>query len=49
MRVGIVGTGAMGRPLVDRLVAAGFEVTAFARRPDARAELAARPAQATVS
>jgi 3-hydroxyisobutyrate dehydrogenase-like beta-hydroxyacid dehydrogenase len=41
MRVGIVGTGAMGRPLVDRLVAAGFDVTAFARRSDARGELAA--------
>ncbi|MFC5745668.1 NAD(P)-dependent oxidoreductase [Actinomadura rugatobispora] len=40
MRAGIIGTGEMGRPLVGRLVAAGFEVTAFARRPDVRAELA---------
>ena len=38
-RVGIVGTGAMGRPLVDRLVAVGFDVTAYARRHEARAEL----------
>jgi 3-hydroxyisobutyrate dehydrogenase-like beta-hydroxyacid dehydrogenase len=40
-RVGIVGTGEMGRPLVDRLLAAGFEVSAFARRPEARVELTA--------
>jgi 3-hydroxyisobutyrate dehydrogenase-like beta-hydroxyacid dehydrogenase len=39
MRVGIVGTGEMGRPLVDRMVAAGFAVSAYARRPEARAEL----------
>jgi 3-hydroxyisobutyrate dehydrogenase-like beta-hydroxyacid dehydrogenase len=39
MRVGIVGTGAMGRPLVDRLLSRGFDVSAFARRTDARAEL----------
>jgi 3-hydroxyisobutyrate dehydrogenase-like beta-hydroxyacid dehydrogenase len=39
MRVGIVGTGEMGRPLVDRLVAAGLDVTAFARRGEARSEL----------
>jgi 3-hydroxyisobutyrate dehydrogenase-like beta-hydroxyacid dehydrogenase len=41
MRVGIVGTGAMGRPLVDRLLGHGFDVSAFARRTDARAELTA--------
>jgi len=39
MRVGLVGTGEMGRPLVDRLVAAGLDVAAFARRDDARSEL----------
>ncbi len=39
MRVGIVGTGEMGRPLVDRLRGAGFDVTAFARRPEVRAQL----------
>jgi 3-hydroxyisobutyrate dehydrogenase-like beta-hydroxyacid dehydrogenase len=38
-RVGIVGTGEMGRPLVDRLLAAGFEVAAYVRRPELRAEL----------
>jgi 3-hydroxyisobutyrate dehydrogenase-like beta-hydroxyacid dehydrogenase len=41
MRIGIVGTGEMGRPLVDRLLGAGFEVSAYARRPDARDDLAA--------
>jgi 3-hydroxyisobutyrate dehydrogenase-like beta-hydroxyacid dehydrogenase len=41
LRVGVVGTGAMGRPLVDRLLAAGFGVAVHARRPDVRAELAA--------
>jgi 3-hydroxyisobutyrate dehydrogenase-like beta-hydroxyacid dehydrogenase len=40
-RVGIVGTGEMGRPVLDRLVAAGHEVAAYARRPEARDELSA--------
>ena len=38
-RVGIVGTGEMGRPLVDRLVGAGFDVAAYVRRPELRDEL----------
>ena len=38
-RVGIVGTGEMGRRVVDRLLAAGFPVAAYARRADARREL----------
>ncbi len=41
MRVGIVGTGEMGRPLVDRLRAAGFEVSAYARRSEVRDDLTA--------
>jgi 3-hydroxyisobutyrate dehydrogenase-like beta-hydroxyacid dehydrogenase len=40
LRVGIVGTGEMGRPLVDRLLRAGHRVAAYARRPDRRADLA---------
>lgn len=40
MRVGFVGVGHMGRPMVDRLVAAGVRVTVYARRAAARAELA---------
>lgn len=31
-QVGFVGVGQMGRPIVDRLVAAGFPVAAFVRR-----------------
>ncbi|SEO56179.1 NAD(P)-dependent oxidoreductase [Trujillonella endophytica] len=37
MRIGFVGAGRMGRPIVDRLVAAGHAVTVLARRPEARA------------
>jgi 3-hydroxyisobutyrate dehydrogenase-like beta-hydroxyacid dehydrogenase len=40
LRIGVIGTGEMGRPLVDRLLAAGHEVAAFARRPEVRDELA---------
>lgn len=36
-RIGVVGLGEMGRPMVGRLVAAGHEVMAFVRRADARA------------
>ena len=39
LRVGIVGTGEMGRPALDRLRAAGHAVVAFARRPEARTAL----------
>ena len=41
MRVGFVGAGRMGRPMVDRLVAAGHEVRVLARSQTARAALAA--------
>ncbi len=41
-RVGIVGTGEMGRPVIERLLAAGHAVHAYARRPEARAELGER-------
>ena len=39
MRVGLVGTGEMGRLLVDRLAAAGHDVVVFARRTEVRREL----------
>jgi 3-hydroxyisobutyrate dehydrogenase-like beta-hydroxyacid dehydrogenase len=39
--IGIVGVGEMGRPLVDRLLAAGHKVRAYVRRPELKAELAA--------
>jgi 3-hydroxyisobutyrate dehydrogenase-like beta-hydroxyacid dehydrogenase len=41
LHVGFVGAGQMGRPMVDRLAAAGQRLTVFARRPDARADLEA--------
>ncbi|MFI1213002.1 NAD(P)-dependent oxidoreductase [Streptomyces sp. NPDC020802] len=41
MRIGFIGPGRMGRPMVDRLVAAGHDVTVYARRPGAAAALAA--------
>jgi 3-hydroxyisobutyrate dehydrogenase-like beta-hydroxyacid dehydrogenase len=37
MKVGFVGPGRMGRPILDHLVAAGHEVTVLVRRAEARA------------
>jgi nucleoside-diphosphate-sugar epimerase len=49
MRILLAGaTGAIGRPLVPRLIAAGHEVTALTRRPDRVAELEAAGARAVV-
>jgi 3-hydroxyisobutyrate dehydrogenase-like beta-hydroxyacid dehydrogenase len=39
-RVGFVGAGQMGLPMVRQLMAAGNDVQVYARRPDVRAELA---------
>jgi 3-hydroxyisobutyrate dehydrogenase-like beta-hydroxyacid dehydrogenase len=39
-RVGFIGAGQMGRPMVDRLLAAGFPVSVFVRRPEVAEELA---------
>jgi len=41
MRVGFVGAGRMGRPMVERLVAAGHEVRVLGRAPQARDSLRA--------
>jgi 3-hydroxyisobutyrate dehydrogenase len=35
VKIGLIGPGRMGRPMVDRLVAAGHDVTALVRHPDA--------------
>lgn len=40
-RIGIVGVGAMGRPVVERLKARGFDVAAYVRRDSVKAELKA--------
>jgi 3-hydroxyisobutyrate dehydrogenase-like beta-hydroxyacid dehydrogenase len=39
-KVGFVGVGQMGRPMVERLLAAGHDVTVYARRDDVRSALA---------
>ena len=36
MRVGMIGLGAMGMPMLQRLCAAGHDLTVFARREEAR-------------
>jgi len=41
VRVGIIGVGQMGRPLVERLLGAGHPVAALVRRAELHAELAA--------
>jgi len=40
MRVGFVGAGRMGFPMVERLAAAGHDLVVYARRPEAAAALA---------
>jgi 3-hydroxyisobutyrate dehydrogenase-like beta-hydroxyacid dehydrogenase len=45
LRVGLIGTGGMGRPLVDRLLAAGHHVAAFARRAEVGQDLSATGVQ----
>lgn len=37
MRIGVIGSGRMGRPIVDRLMAAGHDVTMHTRRAETRA------------
>lgn len=37
VKIGFIGAGRMGRPMLDRLVAAGHDVTVLVRRPEARA------------
>ncbi|RSN63949.1 NAD(P)-dependent oxidoreductase [Actinomadura sp. WAC 06369] len=45
MRLGFVGAGRMGRPMVGRLVRAGHEVRVLGRTAEARAALAAEGAE----
>ena len=39
LRVGFVGAGRMGFPMVERLAAAGHDLVVHARRPEAAASL----------
>ena len=41
MTVGLIGLGAMGRPMALRLLAAGHQLAVYARRPEAAAALVA--------
>jgi 3-hydroxyisobutyrate dehydrogenase-like beta-hydroxyacid dehydrogenase len=45
IKVGFIGAGRMGAPMVDRLVAAGHDVAVLGRTDDKRAAIAARGAR----
>jgi 3-hydroxyisobutyrate dehydrogenase len=49
MDVAVIGTGLMGRPLAERLLAGGHRVTVFNRTPERAAPLAARGARLAAS
>jgi 2-hydroxy-3-oxopropionate reductase len=48
-RLGFVGLGAMGRPMAARLIAAGYAMRIFARRPETLGALQAAGAQVCAS
>ncbi|MGE0394593.1 MAG: NAD(P)-dependent oxidoreductase [Vicinamibacterales bacterium] len=48
-RVGFIGLGSMGAPLVGHLLARGFPVTVYARRPEAAAPVVAQGATAAAT
>jgi 2-hydroxy-3-oxopropionate reductase len=48
-RIGFIGVGTMGSPVVGHLLDKGYSVTVFARRPEAAAPLLARGARAAGS
>jgi 3-hydroxyisobutyrate dehydrogenase-like beta-hydroxyacid dehydrogenase len=49
MKVGFVGVGSMGRPMLEAALEAGHDVTFFARRAEVRDEIEALGASATQS
>jgi len=49
VRVGFVGAGGMGSPMIDRMLAAGLPVTVYARRAEVRERFAAAGATTTDS
>ncbi|HET7776654.1 MAG TPA: NAD(P)-dependent oxidoreductase [Azospira sp.] len=44
-RIGFIGLGVMGRPMAGHLLAAGYPVSVWGRRPDSTAPLAAQGAE----
>lgn len=54
MRVGFVGVGSMGRPMLEKVLSAGHDVSFFARRPEVTREVealgaASRPSLAALA
>ncbi|SEQ04304.1 2-hydroxy-3-oxopropionate reductase [Ectothiorhodospira magna] len=49
LRIGCIGLGIMGRPMASRWLAAGHEVTVWARNPEAVAPLITQGAQSVAS
>ena len=41
LKIGFIGVGHMGRPMVERLIGAGWPIEVYVRRPHVRAELSA--------
>lgn len=48
-RIGLIGAGRMGRPILDRLIAAGHEAAVLVRSPEARAAAAGLDARDTIA
>ena len=48
-RIGLIGSGRMGRPILDRLIAAGHEAAVLVRSPEARAAAAGLDARDTIA
>lgn len=44
-RIGFIGPGKIGEPMIERLLASGHPTSVYARRPEVRERLAARGAQ----
>ncbi|WP_291993885.1 NAD(P)-dependent oxidoreductase [Candidatus Accumulibacter sp. ACC003] len=49
MKLGLIGVGGMGRPMAERLLAAGHQLTVWSRRPDAADALLALGARRAAS
>jgi len=49
MKVGLIGTGAMGRPMADNILKAGYSLVIYARHPDKVKDLEAKGAKIVTS